>query len=802
MKRKTTAIVKKKKSNHSKASCATGSRKSPIKCLHALLSLATVCAAFTFYAFSYHEEALLAAISSTGTATSNRRVLHEIPPSMTTNLHHKHANAAQPQPNLMKIEEDTALIISTSWIPSLPSTDMMDQVLQSVDDYLVGLSPTAPIFVVVDHFPPPTPRALRARTQMKFRHFLKEQYEMDQMHATLDSYVTRLQSKYLIPNPRPIHIIPSVDHWHIGGNVYKAMTLIETHYPRVQYLYYLQHDFRFIRPIPHLDLVDIMRETSSQPPNVDNTQYRGQENNNKTKSQQQVVNYIRFRFRKFEPGPYTTCPMGPVTGDKVTILQKHNTTLFHSSQYSDNNHFVRFSWYKEIFEHLSGATSNRTSADSLKRAPEFPLQFKAMEDCHILGLYTYGKQFGEAPVLEHLDGRKTNENPYNPTQFLGEPVVIFLNVWIPKTEEFVPHELHSRNGMATRLLAEQLEQISKSLGVFGSLGTTVYVTTVENSGLNQTRLQAICDQATSNQIRCILQSHVDEVGMGEINALSNLYHYCHGRGRAAGIPGKESNNHNNKNARVVYLHNTHNNSDDSIYRWRRAITDAVTHQTCLNPPDKTCHVCGLQFVSPPNSPMPFFVDNSFTASCEYIQSLLPPKVFSNQMQQVATEGLRWRHRKRLLLLNKLGDGTLQSLGQGRGFATDHYIGSHPNLKPCDLSMEGSSSAASWQQRGPSSTTEDAFRWSMFPRSEQMEANLSSVPDHIRQDPDQRLRYYRFLPGLLFRYIQLYNSTPPESSWVYQHLPDGTFWREAVQEYGTNVVNVVTDPTFNRTQAVL
>ena len=51
--------------------------------------------------------------------------------------------------DLPKVEnktEDTAIIITSSPIPSHPSTYMVDQVVKSVDR-LIGLSPSAPIFI-------------------------------------------------------------------------------------------------------------------------------------------------------------------------------------------------------------------------------------------------------------------------------------------------------------------------------------------------------------------------------------------------------------------------------------------------------------------------------------------------------------------------------------------------------------------------------------------------------------------------------------------------------------------------------
>ena len=47
----------------------------------------------------------------------------------------------------------TAIVITSSWVPSHPSTSLMETVINSTFERLIGLPSTTPIFITVDHFP-------------------------------------------------------------------------------------------------------------------------------------------------------------------------------------------------------------------------------------------------------------------------------------------------------------------------------------------------------------------------------------------------------------------------------------------------------------------------------------------------------------------------------------------------------------------------------------------------------------------------------------------------------------------------
>ena len=284
------------------------------------------------------------------------------------------------QPEEEEDEQDTAIIITSSWIPSHPSTFLIDSVLNSTRRHLVGLASSAPIFLTVDPIPTSTT-------------------PIEDKVEKLEQYIIKLYQKHLI-HPH-VHILPSVQHLHIGGSVMKALQLIELHYPNVHYVYSLQHDFPFSRDVDHVALWTVMETHPDK------------------------VNWIRFPKRDpntLQPGcgsketiwynktftamtPTMTLPMDSTimiaTNDTVdggaSIASSNREPvqlqLIPTSSYSNNNHLARLAWYKETLASLA----------MLTRPPEFPLQVRANTACQedkSIGLYLYHEV-----CLEHLDGR-------------------------------------------------------------------------------------------------------------------------------------------------------------------------------------------------------------------------------------------------------------------------------------------------------------------------------------------------------------------------------------------------------------
>jgi hypothetical protein len=249
--------------------------------------------------------------------------------------------------------EDTAIIITSAWMPSHPSTYMIEKVINSTK-LLTGLSPTAPIFITIDDF------------HLDSFNNLPSADQEERLHS-LEQYTINLYNMFL--NKPNVHIIPSMRHLHVGGSVVKAMNLIERNYPTVRYLYQLQHDYYFGKELDHTAMISEMK-------------------NNPDK-----LNYILFRNSYRAP----IRPCGTRDQEIIAVgdKQTNKPSLIPTSKYSDNNHLVQFHWYKETIE----------SIKSLARFPENPLQVRAKDACESrsggMGLYVYS----EPGMIVHLDGR-------------------------------------------------------------------------------------------------------------------------------------------------------------------------------------------------------------------------------------------------------------------------------------------------------------------------------------------------------------------------------------------------------------
>jgi hypothetical protein len=327
--------------------------------------------------------------SSLATNTSSWQLLQLQSQSQN---HHTKQSTKLDNPN-------TAIIISSSWIPTHPSTDMIDTVLKSVRNKLIGLdSETTPIFITVDALPSPD----------------------DSKIEMIDMYITNLYSSYLL-DPQ-IHLIINQEHHHIGGSVWKVLQQIKYHYSgSIKYLYYVQHDFEFIHQIDHQALIETM--------NSNNNNVHHQEDNNTDIDA--GVNYILFEWSNKRkrprcssfcdgrsridifpssstssssasasttPSPLLSLPSNNYNSSNNTSPIDALAHLCRSCKYSDNNHLVKFDWY---YKYIGGLGWD-------KRPPEDTMQINAKNSCNKLGLYIYKSNMY---ALRHLDGRGTVIKP-------------------------------------------------------------------------------------------------------------------------------------------------------------------------------------------------------------------------------------------------------------------------------------------------------------------------------------------------------------------------------------------------------
>jgi hypothetical protein len=347
---------------------------------------------------------------------------------------------------------------------------------------------------------------------------------------------------------------------------------------------------------------------------------------------------------------------------------------------------------------------------------------------------------------------------------------IFLNAYFPSLSKEETESTTSPIQPAMMIVTEQIQQIGNNYA--GTQNVTVHVTTVGVNGLNSSLLDDICYNTTNGRVKCVLSPHIEEGG--ELDTLSELYSFCQ--------KAEDS-------SRAVYMHNKGSfNPGRGNDRWRRAMTDAVTDERCLKPPNETCNLCGLQFAAPPKMFTLLMPGNFFAASCKYIRGLLPPKSFGKELNKLSKTKMMRKFQYSIFKRK------LWVVGTGR-YAAEHWIASHPSVMPCDLSVQ--EDYWYWQNHGHS---KDEFQWSMWPRPGANRSEQTKLPAALDGNPDLRLREYGLLASQLYRWINLYNSTPSESSWIWSNFPDGLFWKDALRKHGDGVANVVTDSNFDRNQS--
>ena len=174
----------------------------------------------------------------------------------------------------------------------------------------------------------------------------------------------------------------------------------------------------------------------------------------------------------------------------------------------------------------------------------------------------------------------------------------------------------------------------------------------------------------------------------------------------------------------------------------------------------------------------------FSTSCAYVKNLLPPSSFEKQMNNIAADALLAQVEE--IYTTKLARFNARILGSYQ-HSIEHWIGSHPDLKPCDVApvvRTGKVVAAG----GTILKQMKQYSWSLAPRR-------GSAPPGTLDDEGERgfrkrrevaLREYYYLAGNVFRWHRLYDRVPDANSWAWQWFPDGGIWQTA--SHTANAVN--------------
>jgi len=230
---------------------------------------------------------------------------------------------------------DTTIIVTTNWMPSVPSTDQLDKIINSLSS-LHGLPKDAPMIIAIDG-----PYAGGAR------------YESVR-NVDMRNYADAIRAKYNKPH---ITIISSDKKIMLVGNMKRSLRKVHT-----QYVLVLQHDLPFINEVNHTALIDTM-ET-----------------------------YPDVRLVRFATAPVLTRKRDGGICDKkeVDFEADNGIQLTKTHVWSDRNHLTRKSYYAEMFK-LPGWGGARYMENLMEKAGK--------KDCSYWGTYLFGPRGGNPTIF-------------------------------------------------------------------------------------------------------------------------------------------------------------------------------------------------------------------------------------------------------------------------------------------------------------------------------------------------------------------------------------------------------------------
>ena len=251
-------------------------------------------------------------------------------------------------------EKETAILITTNWIPSAPSPALLIEVINSIELMFEGLPHNMPIYILID-------------TLKRDRISGQERWDKE---ATLEKYSTNIIKEFMHRTNFRYHIISNHENMHIGGNLNKTLHLLD---PRTEFLYFFQHDFKFVRKVNHTAIIKTMRDFPG------------------------VVKNIRFNKMANKPAKF---PKGSdlcfnITEGRQNVNEIH---LTRTEKWSDNNHFASVEYYKWMLEKMVVSVVRRPLEDVM-------MNKRNADTCNVkVAQHLYGAPY-ESPYLEHLDGR-------------------------------------------------------------------------------------------------------------------------------------------------------------------------------------------------------------------------------------------------------------------------------------------------------------------------------------------------------------------------------------------------------------
>ena len=249
------------------------------------------------------------------------------------------------------LNELLTVIVMASPIPTHPSTEIIDETLESLK--FIDPVKSAQIILAHDH---PHPEALP-----------------DVQEAYLN-YLTKLDRRYSDDNK--VKVVKLNEWGCLAQNIVNAIKIVQTPFVLV-----VQHDFKFLESIDVLDCIYIMNKNPK-------------------------IRHIRFNREANFPYVFDHDPKTRLKHytEKSFELEENNRklTLIKTLGWSDNNHLCRTDYYREIVSKLTG---------NKKTFPEHPCNLASTPLLHhLFGTFIYG-EIGKEGVIKHLDGRGTSHKP-------------------------------------------------------------------------------------------------------------------------------------------------------------------------------------------------------------------------------------------------------------------------------------------------------------------------------------------------------------------------------------------------------
>jgi hypothetical protein len=367
---------------------------------------------------------------------------------------------------------------------------------------------------------------------------------------------------------------------------------------------------------------------------------------------------------------------------------------------------------------------------------------------------------------------------------------------------------------------QQLEQLAASYATGGDKKLIVYYNTI--GSLPMLDHAALKQQCVDRNMDCIhLKNFPSDEDSGSAVGLDpwtmsmqQVFEFCHREEVVAFDDDNDfdsSSNEVHHPVQVIYMHNrlTGRSFDESL---RPALTYAVTSRECLHEStlSRSCNVCGLQFFHESGY---LFAGDMWTSKCSYIRTLVPPVEYEEKSRGVLN------HLLPDLIHNDVWDSSLseqnmasiQSLSEKAAVTVSRYtwISSHPRFVPCDLEPNRSLEVwfdapyrrPHWRPRlSPSpreayspkvsdiaeTRTADGFNiWRWLKAT--VEAFLSRHKTLDNKSPDRKSEL-KFILNHLLQWEALYDgSYPPEASWVWRIIRNGSQWYNDIHATGLHSV---------------